>query len=174
MAAVAARRAGDGAGWPILGTEATLPAETRDAIADLGITRIVPVGGSATIPQSVLDRLASMGVEVADRLAGTDRYGTSRAVTASDDPTAQSLVIATGENFPDGLAAGPFAARTGAGLLLVPTGLHSGSPWGAQEHPAFISALGWTDPQLVAVGGSKAISNAVIHRVSDLLEGGAS
>ncbi len=172
VAAVAARRASDGAGWPILGTEASLPDETRQAITDLGITRVVPVGGAVTVPQKVLDQLASMGVEVADRLAGEDRYGTSRAVTATDDPPNQSLVIATGENYPDGLAAGPFAARTGAALLLVPTRLSDGTPWGADEHPAFIHGLGWDDPELVAVGGPVAITNAVIDRVSNLLEDG--
>lgn len=174
VSAVAARRASDGTGWPILGTEASLPAETRQAIQDLGITRIVPVGGSAVIPDRVLRQLENLGVQVAGRLAGQDRYGTSRAVTATDTPTSQSLVIATGQNYPDGLAAGPYAARTGGALLLVPTGFDpAGSPWQAGQHPAAISSFGWTDPSLVAVGGEVAIQTPVIRHVANLLEDAA-
>jgi putative cell wall-binding protein len=174
VSAVAARRASDGAGWPILGTEASLPTETRQAIQDLGITRIVPVGGSAVIPDRVLRQLEDLGVQVAGRLAGQDRYGTSRAVTATDTPTSQSLVIATGQNYPDGLAAGPYAARTGGALLLVPTGFDpAGSPWQAGQHPAAISSFGWTDPSLVAVGGEVAIQTPVIRHVAKLLEDAA-
>ena len=153
------------------GTEASLPDETRQAIADLGITRVVPIGGKVTIPQAVLDELAQMDVEVADRLAGQDRYGTSRAVTATDTPTSQSLVIATGQNYPDGLAAGPYTARTGAALLLVPTAYDAAqSPWADDQHPAFITAFGWEEPRLVAVGGPVAIQTPVIGSVADLLE----
>ena len=170
VAAVAARRAADGAAWPILGTEAHLPEATREAIRDLGITTVVPVGGSVTIPQAVIDQLADMGVQVADRLSGSDRYATSRAVAATDTPDSQSLVIATGENFPDGLAAGPFAAHTDRSLMLVPTVLRDGSPWGDGQHPAFIQALGWEDPRLYAVGGTVAIETPVITRVAALLE----
>ncbi len=171
VSAVAARRSADDAGWPILGTEDTLPDATVQAIDDLGITRVVPVGGPVTIPDSVLEQLADLGVEVAERLAGGDRYGTSRAVTSSDTPTAESLVIATGENFPDGLAAGPYVARTGGALLLVRTDLDpEASPWLADQHPAFIDAYGWEDPRLVAVGGPVAITNPVISHTANLLE----
>lgn len=170
VAAVAARRAAEGQGWPILGTEATLPDETRAAISDLGITRVVPVGGPDTVPAEVLDELAAMDVEVADRLAGKDRYGTSRAVTATDSPPEQALAIATGENFPDGLAAGPYAARTGAALLLVPTQLEDASPWGDDEHPSLVASFAWERPRLFAVGGPVAIENPVIRRVATLLE----
>lgn len=171
VAAVAARRAADGAAWPILGTEDSLPEVTQQAIEDLGITTVVPIGGSATIPPQVIEQLQGLGVEVTDRLAGQDRYGTSRAVSVTDTPTTQSLVIATGENFPDGLAAGPYAARTGQSLLLVPTELHDGSPWNDGQHPAFIANFGWDDPRLYAVGGTVAIETPVILRVAALLEG---
>lgn len=170
VAGVAARKGAAGTGWPILGTDAELPAETKQAITDLGITRVVPVGGPLVVSDAVLEELAGMGVEVADRLAGEDRYGTSRAVTASDDVPTQSLAIATAQNFPDGLAAGPWAARTGTGLLLVPTELADGAPWREGEHPAFIAGLGWAEPQLFAVGGPVAIETPVISRVASLLE----
>lgn len=170
VAGVAARRAGDGTGWPILGTESELPAETREGLRELGITRVVPVGGPQAIPQPALDQLADMGIEVTDRLAGGDRYGTSRAVAATDAPTEQTLVIATGQNFPDGLAAGPYVARTGAALLLVPTDLRTDSfPWREGEHGAFLGSLGWDEPHLVAVGGPVAIASPVISHVATLL-----
>lgn len=170
VAGVAARRAGSAAAWPILGTDATLPAATRTAIEEQGITRVVPVGGPNTIPEAVLDELRALDVEVGERLAGADRYGTSRAVTATDTPPNESLVIATGENFPDGLAAGPFAARTGASLLLVPRTASPAPVWDEGGHRDLVASLGWTEPRLVAVGGPAAIENAVISRMATYLE----
>lgn len=170
VAGVAARRAGGEAAWPVLGTDATLPDATRAAIADLGITRVVPVGGPNTIPRAVVDELTELGVEVAKRLAGEDRYGTSRAVAGTDTPTEQSLVIATGENFPDGLAAGPYAARTGGTLLLVPRTTDPAPVWEDDQHPAFVRGFGWEDPSLTAVGGPAAIQNEVVSRVAVALE----
>jgi hypothetical protein len=56
------------------------------------------------------------------RVAGADRYATSAALAR--DPLSEALDrsvawVATGGDFPDGLVAGPAAAREGVRLLLV-------------------------------------------------------
>lgn len=53
------------------------------------------------------------------RFAGTDRYHTSAMISAELFPEATAVVIATGENFPDSLSAGPLAAALKAPLLLT-------------------------------------------------------
>lgn len=54
------------------------------------------------------------------RLAGADRFGTAAAVSAATfAPGIAVAYVATGDNFPDALAAGPAAARRDAPVLLV-------------------------------------------------------
>lgn len=54
------------------------------------------------------------------RLAGADRFGTAAAVSAATfAPGVPVAYVATGDNFPDALAAGPAAAHRDAPILLV-------------------------------------------------------
>lgn len=54
------------------------------------------------------------------RLAGADRFGTAAAVSAATfAPGVAVVYVATGDNFPDALAAGPAAAHRDAPVLLV-------------------------------------------------------
>lgn len=55
-----------------------------------------------------------------DRFAGPNRYATAAAVSANHfNPGVPAVFIATGQNFPDALAAGAAAAKLGAPVLLV-------------------------------------------------------
>ena len=66
------------------------------------------VGGAGTLPGHVT------------RLAGLDRFGTAAAVSAATfAPGVPVVYVATGDNFPDALAAGPAAAHRDAPVLLV-------------------------------------------------------
>jgi hypothetical protein len=49
------------------------------------------------------------------------RYGTSVAIADAHFPNATNFVAATGVNWPDSIAAGPFSARRGAPVLLSET-----------------------------------------------------
>ncbi len=54
------------------------------------------------------------------RIAGTDRYATAAAISASAFPAVRSVVyVATGSGLPDALAAGAAAARVRRPVLLV-------------------------------------------------------
>jgi putative cell wall-binding protein len=107
---------------PILLTAASgLPEATRRALADEAVERVTIVGGTAAVPQAVEAELADMGIAV-DRLAGPNRLATSLAaadahVAAGAEPA--RVWLAQAGNWPDALAAGPAAARTGQVLLLV-------------------------------------------------------
>jgi putative cell wall-binding protein len=109
---------------PVLLTRGDLiPAVTEEALAELGARRVVLLGGSAAISEAVEARLAELGYET-ERLSGPNRYATSTAVAGDAlgrwGEGRVSVVFATGENFPDGLAAGALAARLDGILVLVP------------------------------------------------------
>lgn len=62
------------------------------------------------------------GVAVATpqaRISGTDRYDTSLNIAKQYFSAAKTVVLATGMNYPDALAAGPLAAKEKAPILLV-------------------------------------------------------
>jgi putative cell wall-binding protein len=89
---------------------------------------------------------------------GPTRYETAAAITAAAFPGAVNKVyIATGDDFPDALIAGPAAAHDSAALLLV--------------HPdsiptAVAAELSRLDPnQIVVVGSNTAVSNSVMDQL---------
>jgi putative cell wall-binding protein len=112
-------------GMPILLTAGGhLPDATRVALITGGVREVVIVGGEARISRRVVDELQAMGIAVS-RLAGPNRYGTSRAINEwaeaqIPDLDARELVVAVGTRFPDALAGGPFAASRRQLLMIVP------------------------------------------------------
>jgi putative cell wall-binding protein len=102
--------------WPIILTDnsGSLHIRAAASLADLGITRTIKVGTYAPLPA---------GVTYAN-LSGADRYATNANVAnwakANAGLTFTHTAIATGDKFPDALAAGPYLAKDGGVLLLSP------------------------------------------------------
>ena len=105
------------------------------------------LGGTSAIPATVATALTGLGYTVV-RYAGADRYGTALAVAdALGDPT--TVLLATGVNFPDALAAGPAAAHVGGVVLLTDgTTLPSSVSAYLTAHPGRVYAVG--GPAVVA------------------------
>ncbi|WP_019412519.1 cell wall-binding repeat-containing protein, partial [Paenisporosarcina sp. TG20] len=57
--------------------------------------------------------------EVTNRIAGEDRYATAVSISQEGWNTAETVVLATGANFPDALAGGPLAYKEDAPILLT-------------------------------------------------------
>lgn len=75
------------------------------------------LGGTPSIPDSVVNELKGMGYRVV-RYGGVDRFATAEVVAqALGSPS--TVFLATGVNFPDALAAGTAAAKTGGAVLLT-------------------------------------------------------
>jgi putative cell wall-binding protein len=114
--------AGGPNGGPVLLTEAgSLPAPTRDRLVALSPSRVVILGGNSAVNPAIETELASLlpGV-VLQRIAGSDRFATSAALSSSAfAPGVPVVYVATGLAFPDALASGPLAVRSGAPVLLV-------------------------------------------------------
>ncbi|MGM1030675.1 MAG: cell wall-binding repeat-containing protein [Actinomycetota bacterium] len=95
-----------------------------DEIKRLRPASVVIVGGTPSISAAVETAVRGLGSRPVVRLGGTDRYHTSRLVAehAFTASGAGSAFIATGQKFPDALAAGPAAALRGGPVLLVDGG----------------------------------------------------
>ncbi|TLM64754.1 MAG: cell wall-binding repeat-containing protein, partial [Actinobacteria bacterium] len=97
-------------------------------------------------------------------IAGADRYATSIAMSQEAFPEgSDSVIVATGKNFPDALAASGLAGACDAPILLIPpTGMSPGL--GAE-----IARLGATKAYIV--GGTGAVSAQVYESVRTSLGG---
>ena len=89
------------------------------APGDRVVGRLVATGGPDVLPSGAFDTLAWVTDRSTTRLAGQNRYDTAVAVSADGFPTGAPVVfVATGENFPDGLAASAVAGVLGGPVLL--------------------------------------------------------
>lgn len=120
-------------------------------------------GGVTVTVLGVSSGLATVSVSTRkpERIAGPDRYATAIAIAQAGYPTTAKVVyLATGENYPDALAAAPAAALRGGPLLLTsPDSL----PLSVAEE---IRSL--NPNRIVVVGGINAVSEQVMGQLSGL------
>jgi putative cell wall-binding protein len=142
-----------------------LPGATRAEIQRLAPQQIVVLGGPASISDAVLNQLIPLAPGGAMRISGADRYETAAAISAAFFPSAVSVLVASGANFPDALAGSPAAAQLDAPLLLVRP----------NEVPAATRAeLQRLGPvQIFVLGGTGAVSDAVKAELGLLASQGA-
>ncbi|MEO6578103.1 MAG: cell wall-binding repeat-containing protein [Candidatus Limnocylindria bacterium] len=149
---------------PVLFVAATsVPSATATELGRLRPSRIVVLGGTAAVSDSVLTRLRSYATSgTVTRLAGADRYATavevSKATTGTDAP--RTVYIATGTGFADGLAGTPAAARANGPLLLVPAGSLT------DAIAAELRRL--NPPRVIILGGTGAVSNGIAAQIAAL------
>lgn len=110
-------------------------------------------GGPTSVSTAIEERLAQRPGATVARFGGTDRYETSALVNAAFTPSVAGsrVYMASGETFPDGLAAAQLAAANGSTLYLAPRLCHN--------HDAVmrdVQRLGAT--RLVAVGSIETLS----------------
>jgi putative cell wall-binding protein len=100
-----------------------IPSSVEAELRRLQPERIVIVGGTASVSPAVESRLRTFVDSPGDveRHAGIDRYEASRTAIERvvGDTEGIPVIIATGSNYPDALAAGPVAAALGGVVLLV-------------------------------------------------------
>jgi putative cell wall-binding protein len=100
-----------------------IPSSTQAQLVRLKPTRIVIVGGTATVSASVETKLKTFaGSGGVRRDFGADRYETSRVIAdrAFGRNGADTAYIATGANFADALSASAAAGSSNAPVILVP------------------------------------------------------
>jgi len=114
---------------PILLTKSKqLPESTFNSLQENAIEDAILVGGFAVINEDVANSITSTVSKNWDpndqnrsiaRYWGMDQYETSIAIAKGLRADINSIMIATGENFPDALAGSALAARTGSPIILV-------------------------------------------------------
>lgn len=92
------------------------------------------------------------------RLAGSNRYATSLAISRSSFATATAAIIASGDSFPDALAASGLAGAVGGPIILVPRITSADDPRLIPIEYE-IDRLGVSTVYIV--GGTAAVSSAV-------------
>lgn len=138
----------------------SVPAPTAGALASLGVTRTVVLGGTTAVSDPVYTQVGGF-----ERLSGPSRYATSRAI--ADHALANGfmpgrLYIATGRNFPDALAAGPACAAQRAPLLLVSAPL---SQPALAPIRAYLDAHVWQVRTVVVIGGTGPMPQTLVDDV---------
>lgn len=99
---------------------AAIPPATQQELRRLSPTTVYVVGGPGVIPNTTLTSLRSITNGEVIRVSGDDRYKTAAAVADKFfEPTTPRVVLATGANFPDSIAAGVAAGISNSPLLLA-------------------------------------------------------
>lgn len=94
------------------------------------------------------------------RIAGADRYETSLLLSRAGFDAAETVVLASGEDFPDALSGGQLAAAVNGPLLVVP---------GHRVPDALLVELDRLGAHTVYVlGGERTISEEVVDRLSEV------
>ncbi len=94
-----------------------IPSYVKEELAELDTEKVIILGGEKAVSEQVEEELESE-VQVR-RVYGEDRYETSREIAAEMGFSDDKAVVASGENFPDALAIGPYAAQKGYSVLLT-------------------------------------------------------
>lgn len=108
-------------GGPVLLTHPdALSAPVIAELERLNPSTVVIVGSFGSVSSAVATQIEELLGVVPERVAGANRYETSRALARYGFPNyVREVYIATGKNFPDALSAGALAGSGGFPLILV-------------------------------------------------------
>ena len=150
--ALTAAAAAGGQGPVLLTRPTSVPSTTVAELRRLGVTRIVVVGGAQAVSDATFLAVAgAVPTAPMSRVAGADRFATAAAVAGSGSMPTTVTYLATGQDYPDALAAAAVAGGHGPVLLAGPGALPAATLGALQTI---------TTDQLVVVGGLQAISGA--------------
>ncbi|MBR3052846.1 MAG: cell wall-binding repeat-containing protein [Firmicutes bacterium] len=149
------------AGRPILLVGNALTGDQRDYLAANAPTCAANsyiVGGTGAVSDAVEKDLKNFFKGEMKRFGGKNRYETSEMVANEFfKGELDTMVIASGKAFPDGLSGGPVATNYGAPLLLVTDGVTS-------HARKIFRNQGMTT--LVVMGGTGAVSKAIAEDIA--------
>jgi putative cell wall-binding protein len=150
----------------LLTPSGSLSPRVSQFIADNEVKNVIVIGGPPAVANSVIGALVTEGVGV-QRLSGDTRYETANKAALSlmqrYGITPTLVGIATGENFPDALAASAAIGLRGGILVITPTNtLHAASA-------NTLTAIKGNHPTVEILGSAVAVSQTVQDAVVDLL-----
>ena len=153
----------------------SIPSSVATELTRLRPQKIVIVGGPASVSADVEAQLIANAAHdgyptEVTRQSGADRFQASRNLAgavwnAPGVGGAPQVFIATGNNFPDALAAGPAAGLIGAPVILV-NGLQSHLDQATED---LLVSLGTTDVDIV--GGPNSVTPGIESDLAILMHG---
>lgn len=140
-------------GFPILLANGNkLSDEQMSVIKKYGIDEAIIIGGQNSIGSSI-DGLFNKST----RVAGKDRYETSRLVAKKYFGDARKIVIASGRNFADALSVSYYAAQTNSPVVLTD---------GMKNDDNLLKLLkDFNFEELVTVGGVNSIKESILSNI---------
>jgi len=102
---------------PMMIVGKTLTTEQKTWLKNAKLKNIYIVGNTNNVTANVEKALKSYGT--VKRVSGSNKWNTSKAVADYFFPKAKTIVLAQGNNFPDGLSGAPMAMHYNAPIVLV-------------------------------------------------------
>ncbi|QDO89906.1 hypothetical protein FNH13_17540 [Ornithinimicrobium ciconiae] len=153
---------------PVLLTKpGSLPSVTTAELTRLQPDKIVVMGGSTAISESVVTTLGDYALadtpDEVTRIAGPDRYATAAEAGLTYPAGVQVAYIAKGSDFPDALAAAARGGQLDSPVLLTRTDHLPAATRTALEH---------LDPdQIIVLGGTGAVEDEILADLAAYTDG---
>lgn len=158
-------------GWPILLTlKNALPKEMKDYLSVKKPSKVYITGGAGVISYNVESEIKGLLPKASvQRLAGQDRFDTNAVIAQTFNPNPSTVYLATGYGFADSLAGSALAAKNGDPIIIMNSSSDN-IPLSTLNYLTNIYKTG-TMPNLIVLGGSGAISDALVNLAGKFLEG---
>ncbi|MEV8214490.1 cell wall-binding repeat-containing protein [Leifsonia sp. NPDC077715] len=151
----------------LLSTGADVTASVLAEVKRLAPAKIVVVGGVNAVSAAAVAKLAALQPNV-QRIAGSDRFETSRLLAQYAFPGVKGAYFASGLNFPDALSAASAAGAGGQPVVLV-TGFGSTdagtSAYASSAKLTSATIVGGTTVVSTALDASMRASGATVTRI---------
>ena len=153
---------GSAVGLPMLLVGDSLTKDQINWLKKSKIKKIYILGGASAVSSSIETALKKYATT--ERLAGVNRYDTSRKVANKFFSKAKSVTLISGKNFPDGLSGAPISMYNGAPILLTSSEEY-------QYAKSFVVGNGIV--KTTVVGGTSAVPESTVKKIMDQYEGGS-
>ena len=145
---------GSAAKKPILMVSGSLSDKQKEYLSSLSSTKFYILGGEAAVSKNVENQISKYGA--VKRIGGSSRYETSVMIAETFFDRPSHVVLAYGNNFPDGLCGGILSMGKNAPMILTRTG---------KEAPAKSYAEKNGIHKGTVLGGDSLVSNATVGNI---------
>ena len=145
---------GSAAKRPILMVSGTLSEKQKNYLSSLSSPRFYILGGEEAVSRNIEKQISKYGTT--KRIGGASRYETSVLIAETFFKKADNLVIAYGNNFPDGLCGGALAMSKNAPLILTKNGKETFAKAYAEKNGIHKGTV---------LGGDGLVSNATVGNI---------
>ncbi len=145
----------------IMNDSKRLNRETKKILENSNIKKVYIIGGKDSLSNRIEKNIKAIDLET-ERLAGRDRYETSSKIAKHAYNTSNKIIIASGENSIDALAAGVLTKKEEAPMLLVEKNRVPKSILNRIEESK--------SKKSIIVGGEKTVTEKVKEKIVELLK----